>query len=167
MYAVYYFVYLFFNTLYDLQAAQKGTVRSLHASAVRHQETVSNFSFIIITIKKFVFENRYTDIPTFYAENYMSYFFCIQFSTLVCRYQPTNDSISIQFIEQEGKTKCTLIPGDGVGPELVVSVQHVFKAAGVPVEFEPYFFSEVNPTLSAPLDQVSSSIARNRVCLKV
>ncbi|KAH0558179.1 isocitrate dehydrogenase [NAD] subunit beta, mitochondrial [Cotesia glomerata] len=69
-------------------------------------------------------------------------------------------------VEQEGKTKCTLIPGDGVGPELVLSVQQVFKAANVPVEFEPYFLSEVNPTLSAPLEQVSNSIARNRVCLK-
>ncbi|XP_034952242.1 isocitrate dehydrogenase [NAD] subunit beta, mitochondrial [Chelonus insularis] len=69
-------------------------------------------------------------------------------------------------IEQEGKAKCTLIPGDGVGPELVVSVQQVFEAANVPVEFEPYFLSEVNPTLSAPLEQVSNSIARNRVCLK-
>ncbi|KAG8035368.1 hypothetical protein G9C98_006814 [Cotesia typhae] len=45
-------------------------------------------------------------------------------------------------VEQEGKTKCTLIPGDGVGPELVLSVQQVFKAANVPVEFEPYFLSE-------------------------
>lgn len=70
-------------------------------------------------------------------------------------------------MEQGHKTKCTLIPGDGVGPELVVSVQHIFKAADVPVEFEPYFLSEVNPTLSAPLEQVSSSIARNKVCLKV
>lgn len=60
-----------------------------------------------------------------------------------------------------------MIPGDGVGPELVVAVQNVFKAADVPVDFEPYFLSEVNPTLSAPLDQVSNSIARNRVCLKV
>jgi isocitrate/isopropylmalate dehydrogenase len=27
----------------------------------------------------------------------------------------------------EGRTKCTLIPGDGVGPELMYSVQEVFK----------------------------------------
>jgi len=73
----------------------------------------------------------------------------------------------LQTVEQQGKTKCTLIPGDGVGPELVVAVQNVFKAADVPVDFEPYFLSEVNPTLSAPLDQVSNSIARNQVCLKV
>lgn len=42
----------------------------------------------------------------------------------------------------------------------------MFKAAGVPVDFESYFFSEVNPTLSANLDDVAGSIARNRVCLK-
>ncbi|XP_015597161.1 isocitrate dehydrogenase [NAD] subunit beta, mitochondrial [Cephus cinctus] len=70
------------------------------------------------------------------------------------------------FIEQQGKVKCTLIPGDGVGPELVLSVQNVFKAVNVPVEFEPYFLSEVNPTLSAPLEQVANSIALNQVCLK-
>nr|CAD7203261.1 unnamed protein product [Timema douglasi] len=66
----------------------------------------------------------------------------------------------------EGRTTCTLIPGDGVGPELVYSVQEVFKAAGIPVDFEPFFFSEVNPTLSAPLEDVAGSIARNGICLK-
>ena len=33
----------------------------------------------------------------------------------------------------------TLVPGDGVGPEIMGSVQEVFKAAGVPVDFEEYF----------------------------
>lgn len=75
--------------------------------------------------------------------------------------------VFFQAIDPDRKVKCTLIPGDGVGPELVVSVQQVFKAADVPVEFEPFFLSEVNPTLSAPLEQVSNSIARNGVCLKV
>ncbi|XP_017769543.1 PREDICTED: isocitrate dehydrogenase [NAD] subunit beta, mitochondrial isoform X2 [Nicrophorus vespilloides] len=64
------------------------------------------------------------------------------------------------------RTKCTLIPGDGVGPELLNSVIEVFRAASVPVDFETYFFSEVNPTLSAPLNDVVASISRNRVCLK-
>lgn len=72
-----------------------------------------------------------------------------------------------QNVEQQGKSKCTLIPGDGVGPELVLSLQQVFESAGIPVEFEPFFLSEVNPTLSAPLEQVSESIARNKVCIKV
>ncbi len=33
----------------------------------------------------------------------------------------------------------TMIPGDGVGPELMASVKDVFSAAGVPVEFEELF----------------------------
>lgn len=32
-----------------------------------------------------------------------------------------------QMANKEGRIKCTLIPGDGVGPELVYSVQEVFK----------------------------------------
>ncbi|ETN62153.1 isocitrate dehydrogenase [Anopheles darlingi] len=68
--------------------------------------------------------------------------------------------------KKEGRITCTLIPGDGVGPELVYSVQEVFKAADVPVDFEPFFLSEVNPTLSAPLENVVQSINKNKVCLK-
>ncbi|CAG5013846.1 unnamed protein product [Parnassius apollo] len=67
---------------------------------------------------------------------------------------------------KEGRIKCTLIPGDGVGPELVYSVQEVFKAADIPVQFESFFFSEVNPTLSAPLEDVVNSITRNKICIK-
>lgn len=66
----------------------------------------------------------------------------------------------------DSRVNCTLIPGDGIGPEMVYAVQEVFKAAGVPVDFESYFFSEVNPTLSAPLEKVAASISKNRVCLK-
>ena len=41
--------------------------------------------------------------------------------------------------ETESKVKCTLIPGDGVGPELMSSVKEIFTAIGVPVEFEELF----------------------------
>ncbi|KAK7866942.1 hypothetical protein R5R35_014718 [Gryllus longicercus] len=84
-----------------------------------------------------------------------------------CLHQSSsNNAIQAPVSKPEGRTSCTLIPGDGVGPELVYSVQEVFKAAGVPVDFEPFFFSEVNPTLSAPLDDVANSIAKNGICLK-
>lgn len=61
-----------------------------------------------------------------------------------------------------------MIPGIfvGVGPELVYSVQQVFKAANVPVDFETFFLSEVNPVLSAPIEDVVRSINKNKVCLK-
>jgi len=39
----------------------------------------------------------------------------------------------------DGKRKVTMVPGDGVGPELMTSVRDVFQAAGAPVEFEEYF----------------------------
>ncbi|KAH8383799.1 hypothetical protein KR009_010589 [Drosophila setifemur] len=64
------------------------------------------------------------------------------------------------------RTSCTLIPGDGVGPELVYSLQEVFKAANVPVDFECYFLSEINPVLSAKLEDVVASIQKNKVCIK-
>lgn len=67
----------------------------------------------------------------------------------------------------ESRIPCTLIPGDGVGPELVYSVQEVFKAANCPVDFEPFFFSEINPTMSASLEDVCASIRKNKLCLKV
>jgi hypothetical protein len=43
----------------------------------------------------------------------------------------------------------------------------LFQAAGVPVDFETFFFSEVHHTMSAPLEDVAKSIATNGICLKV
>ncbi|XP_037952444.1 isocitrate dehydrogenase [NAD] subunit beta, mitochondrial [Teleopsis dalmanni] len=74
---------------------------------------------------------------------------------------------SLKNQDHEGnRITCTLIPGDGVGPELVYALQEVFKAASVPVDFEAYFLSEVNPVLSAKLEDVVASIQKNKVCIK-
>lgn len=32
--------------------------------------------------------------------------------------------------------KVTLIPGDGIGPEISAAVQQIFQAANVPIEWE-------------------------------
>jgi len=64
------------------------------------------------------------------------------------------------------RVTATLIPGDGVGPELVNSVEDVFKAAGVPMDFEVFFLSEVHPMQSHPVETVIESISRNGLCLK-
>lgn len=37
------------------------------------------------------------------------------------------------------KVKCTLIPGDGVGPELCAATREVMSAMNVPVDFEELF----------------------------
>ena len=36
-----------------------------------------------------------------------------------------------------------MIPGDGVGPEIMDSVQNVVKSVGAPIEFEVMHLSEV------------------------
>lgn len=59
-----------------------------------------------------------------------------------------------------------MIPGDGVGPELVNSVKEVYSAIGVPVEFEELFLSEIYPSMSVPVETVIESIQRNGICLK-
>ena len=38
---------------------------------------------------------------------------------------------------RRGMTTVTLIPGDGIGPEISAAVQEIFDAAGAPVDWEP------------------------------
>ena len=37
--------------------------------------------------------------------------------------------------------KITLLPGDGIGPEIAKSVRLVFETAGVPLQWEEHHFS--------------------------
>ncbi|XP_055954310.1 isocitrate dehydrogenase [NAD] subunit beta, mitochondrial isoform X2 [Patella vulgata] len=59
-----------------------------------------------------------------------------------------------------------MVPGDGVGPDLMASVQEVFQSAGAPVDFEEIFISEVQPAQSATVGSVVESFKRNGVGLK-
>jgi len=68
--------------------------------------------------------------------------------------------------QTEPRYKATLIPGDGVGPELCNVVLDVFKAAGVPVDFDQLHISELDPARSEQLETVVESIKRNGMCLK-
>lgn len=36
----------------------------------------------------------------------------------------------------------------------------------MPVDFETFFFSEINPVLSSKLEDVTASIQKNKICLK-
>ncbi|KAK6196189.1 hypothetical protein SNE40_001460 [Patella caerulea] len=65
-----------------------------------------------------------------------------------------------------GRHTITMVPGDGVGPDLMASVQEVFQSAGVPVDFEEIFISEVQPGQSATVGSVVESFKRNGVGLK-
>ncbi|HLJ73080.1 MAG TPA: isocitrate dehydrogenase (NAD(+)) [Thermoanaerobaculia bacterium] len=64
--------------------------------------------------------------------------------------------------------KITLLPGDGIGPEVTAAVVSIIECAGVDVEWEKYFVgSEAIARSGDPLPQeVLDSILRNRVALK-
>ncbi|KAM6345499.1 isocitrate dehydrogenase [NAD] subunit beta, mitochondrial-like [Podargus strigoides] len=68
---------------------------------------------------------------------------------------------------QSGSTfQVTMLPGDGVGPELMHAVKEVFKAASVPVVFDEHHLSEVQNTASEEkLDQVVDSMKESKVAL--
>jgi len=65
----------------------------------------------------------------------------------------------------EEKKTVTVLPGDGVGPELVQSVQEVLRAAGAWVDYDDHFLSEVNRNQNTGMEALKSSITRNGVCL--
>jgi len=66
------------------------------------------------------------------------------------------------------KHKITLLPGDGIGPEVTAAVVQIIECAGVDVEWEKYFVgAEALARSGDPLPQeVLDSILRNRVALK-
>ncbi len=66
------------------------------------------------------------------------------------------------------KHKITLLPGDGIGPEVTASVVAIIECASVDVEWEKYFVgSEAISRFGDPLPQeVLDSILRNKVGLK-
>jgi len=75
--------------------------------------------------------------------------------------------LNVGQIARAASTKTvTMIPGDGVGPELMTSVKTVFKAARVPVEFEELNLSELQHLDDdAHFDNAVDAIRRNGVCL--
>ena len=67
------------------------------------------------------------------------------------------------------KTTVTLIPGDGIGPEVVRAAQRIVEAAGAPIDWEEqYAGAEVfkNGLPSGVPPETIDSISRTRVALK-
>ncbi|CAG9773077.1 unnamed protein product [Ceutorhynchus assimilis] len=64
--------------------------------------------------------------------------------------------------------KCTLIPGDGIGPEISSAVQKIFDAAKVPIEWEPVDVTPVRgPDGKFGIPQAAiDSVNRNQIGLK-
>jgi isocitrate dehydrogenase (NAD+) len=66
------------------------------------------------------------------------------------------------------KHKITLLPGDGIGPEVTAAVVAILDCSGVDIEWEKYFVgSEAISRFRDPLPQeVLDSILRNKIALK-
>ncbi|KAI9318037.1 isocitrate dehydrogenase, NAD-dependent [Dichotomocladium elegans] len=65
-----------------------------------------------------------------------------------------------------GKYTVTLIPGDGIGPDIAESLKEVFRAANVPVEFEQYNVSGLTSEDSDLFVEAMASLRRNKVGVK-
>ena len=66
------------------------------------------------------------------------------------------------------KKTVTLIPGDGIGPEIAAAVQRIFAAAEAPIEWEPVDVTPVKApdgTMGIPKVAIDS-VNRNKVGLK-
>ena len=64
--------------------------------------------------------------------------------------------------------KITLLPGDGIGPDITAATKKILAATGVPIEWEELLAGEsAIPTYGTPLPaEVLASIRRNKVALK-
>lgn len=65
-------------------------------------------------------------------------------------------------------TTVTLIPGDGIGPEISESIRRIFEAAGAPITWEEHQAGENALATAGALipDALIESIKRNKVALK-
>ncbi|CAK8688706.1 unnamed protein product [Clavelina lepadiformis] len=69
--------------------------------------------------------------------------------------------------EVSDKFRVTMIPGDGIGPELMNSVKQIFNAADVPIHFEEFWISEVQDRCSdEKIEEMIASVTRNKVAIK-
>lgn len=61
-----------------------------------------------------------------------------------------------------GRHAVTMLPGGGIGPELMTYVKEIFKYAGAPVDFEVVEIGDDNKDL----EYAMTSIKRNGVAIK-
>uniref|UniRef100_A0A8R1XU95 Isocitrate dehydrogenase [NAD] subunit, mitochondrial n=1 Tax=Onchocerca volvulus TaxID=6282 RepID=A0A8R1XU95_ONCVO len=65
-----------------------------------------------------------------------------------------------------GRQMVTLLPGDGVGPEMINHVKHIFYHADVPVDFEETRLNSDLTHLDSDMEHALLSTRRNGVALK-
>lgn len=86
----------------------------------------------------------------------------------VSRIFSASRSIANSSTRSQSTKTVTLIPGDGIGPEIAAAVQRIFEAAQVPIAWEPVDVTPVrypDGTMGIP-KEVIDSVNRNKVGLK-
>ena len=63
-------------------------------------------------------------------------------------------------------TRVTLIPGDGIGPEVMAMTRDVIEACEAPITFEEYPVTTEVANDEDLLDEVEANVRRNKVCLR-
>lgn len=73
-----------------------------------------------------------------------------------------------QVLTRAASTKVTLIPGDGIGPEVMAATKEVLAALKAPIEFQEQQISEVERpgTYGDDIAAAVASIKQNKLCLK-
>ena len=69
------------------------------------------------------------------------------------------------FAQYGGRYTVTMLPGDGIGPEMMGYVRQVFRYAGAPVDFEEICF-DPNSEEESDFYNAITSIKRNGVAIK-
>ncbi|CAF0789477.1 unnamed protein product [Brachionus calyciflorus] len=82
--------------------------------------------------------------------------------TVVCSRSLSSDVFTTKY---GGKNRVLLIPGDGVGPEMMFHVKETLRAARAPIEFEEINLNSKTATDSL-IDQAVLAVKRNGVCIK-
>ncbi|KAL9971463.1 hypothetical protein ACROYT_G017628 [Oculina patagonica] len=96
---------------------------------------------------------------------------CRQLSPLIFKKNSLHQSHEVPLhAKYGGRHTVTLIPGDGIGPEIVSAVQDIFRYIGAPVDFEELNLSGLNlgdeDTFCDTLEDVVTSVKRNGVAMK-
>lgn len=64
-----------------------------------------------------------------------------------------------------GRYMATMLPGDGIGPEMMGYVRTIFKSAGIPVDFEEIHLDSMHENMEN-VEEAIISVKRNGVALK-
>ncbi|KAI7693655.1 hypothetical protein SSS_09209 [Sarcoptes scabiei] len=91
-----------------------------------------------------------------------------QSNWVINRRQFYNEAITKEYVARAkygGRYMVTVLPGDGIGPEMVTYVRQLFKAGGFPVDFEEVILDSYHEDPET-MNEAITSILRNGAAIK-